>query len=110
MAPRFVEVRRIPLKNETVTETVETVMESISEFVTDLVYNHTTIIFNRVSYHVDDWSTSDMGAWVIEMCNAVPRSSVFCFVLAVLCLCMYATLSMILARSEWKRLRRAYEN
>ena len=112
MPPRFVELRRVPRDNETVSAVIETFSTVCYEKI------GATIETIRTSSWTYGWSVFGMTGWVAESVTewtakwkiSIPRSSIVCFSCALLCICIYLVMAVYLSIREWKRLRRVYEN
>ena len=127
MAPRFVEVRRIPLENETISAVIiEGAQHAFSdamrfaEWVPSWIPSWGDERISMRFWQVDGlsgWVGDRVGEWVqyvemgeraSELMRSIPKSSKLCFMLCMLCfvvaMCAYACIVC----HEWRRLHRMY--
>lgn len=130
MAPRFIEIRRVPNDNETVGAVFETFGTECYEKIeatVDATVNMIRNISTNTPEWPDGWSINWPSEWSIglpvawsavlsshalavwNVMSALPKSSVVCFLMAVVCLIISMCTSVYLSRREWRRLRGVYE-
>lgn len=126
MAPRFVEIKVIPRDNETVGAVLESFgtecyekIESTMDTIRNTNWTNWSIEWSSdlewpLEWPVEwpvEWTVELPKGWSVELPSVswIPRSSILCFSLAFVCLCVYSCMSIYLSRREWRRLCRVYE-
>jgi hypothetical protein len=123
MAPRFVEVRRIPLENETISAVIIEGARDAIRFAENCSWGSEvwSSILQQNGW-LSEWFGGWFGGWfgewlkgwfgdlaqLYEMVQIIPKSSKLCFVLCMLCIVMAGCAHACLAYAEWRRLHRIY--